>query len=252
MIRCPKCDAENQIGAIFCRSCGERLNLDELTPEDIASQNRESGLKTAAVICGRVIKLAILLLIVLCLVGLFIPPPQGIGEYENGERRYRGTLAKLDSLRRGVPAGTTYSLSAAEINALADAQGGFADASWGVRTDREQTGKGILHSVDVHVWPRNGGYVKCVLKSKLMDKLPLYVTAIFLLEVGDEGLESNLVSAKVGRVPMPGPAAKFPLARFKTIFPDAPDLFKDVAPLIRAIKTSPEEIAIESASPSNR
>ncbi len=251
MIRCPNCDAENQIGAIFCRSCGERLNLDELKPEDIANQSRPSGLKTVAEICGRVIKLAILLLIILCLVGLFIQPPQGIEEYEEGEKLYRGALAKLDSLKRGVPAGTQYSLSAGQINALADAQGGFAGENWGVRTDREQTGKGILHTVDVHVWPRNGGFVKCVLKSKLMDKLPLYVTVLFHLEVGDEGLESNLVSAKVGRVPMPGPAARFPLTRFETIFPDTPELFNEVAPLIRQIETSPDEIAIESRSPAN-
>lgn len=251
MIRCPKCEAENQIGAIFCRSCGERLNLEDLKPDDIASQNRPSGLKTVAVICGRTIKLAILLLIVLCLVGLFIPPPQGVEEYENGERRYRGALAKLDSLSRGVPAGTKYTLSTAEINALADAQGGFADESWGVRNDYEQTGKGILHTEDVHVWPRSGGYVKCVLKSKLMGKLPLYVTVLFQLEVGDEGLESNVVSAKVGRVPMPGPAAQFPLTRFETIFPDAPELFQDVAPRIGRIETSADEIAIEAASPTD-
>ena len=35
MIKCPKCEADNQIGAIFCRGCGEKLELDEIKPETV-------------------------------------------------------------------------------------------------------------------------------------------------------------------------------------------------------------------------
>jgi len=33
MIKCQKCGFENQLGAIFCRQCGGKLDLEELRPE---------------------------------------------------------------------------------------------------------------------------------------------------------------------------------------------------------------------------
>ncbi len=33
MMKCPNCGTENRLGAIFCRSCGIKLELDEITAE---------------------------------------------------------------------------------------------------------------------------------------------------------------------------------------------------------------------------
>lgn len=247
MIRCPKCDAENQIGSIFCRSCGERLNLDELRPEEIAKHSRQSGVKTAALIAGRAVKLVILLALILSLVGLFVPPRQAMGDYEGGREKYRSARMKVAALRRGAGRGTRFALSAAEINALADAEGGFADEEFGISTGQEQVREDILASVGVHVWPRSGGYVKCVLKSTLLKRIPLYSTVVFKLQTGEAGLVARVTSARVGRVPMPGPAKQLPLARFEAIFPDVAELYAEMAPSIEEIETSAEQVVIQMA-----
>ncbi|HPN84380.1 MAG TPA: zinc ribbon domain-containing protein [Victivallales bacterium] len=33
LIKCPKCSFENQLGSIFCRNCGEKLNIDSVRPK---------------------------------------------------------------------------------------------------------------------------------------------------------------------------------------------------------------------------
>ena len=35
MLRCPKCGADNLLSAVFCRSCGDRLDLDKIKPDDL-------------------------------------------------------------------------------------------------------------------------------------------------------------------------------------------------------------------------
>ena len=35
MVVCPKCRADNQIGAIFCRECGDKLEIEEVALEDV-------------------------------------------------------------------------------------------------------------------------------------------------------------------------------------------------------------------------
>lgn len=36
MLRCPKCGTDNLLNAVFCRGCGDRLNLDEIKPDNFA------------------------------------------------------------------------------------------------------------------------------------------------------------------------------------------------------------------------
>ena len=35
MIKCQKCGFENQMGSIFCRECGEKLNMDAIDPNKL-------------------------------------------------------------------------------------------------------------------------------------------------------------------------------------------------------------------------
>ena len=65
MLRCPKCGTDNMLTAIFCRGCGERLNLDEIRPDDFANvgpkkqDNTKQNIIGGAIIAG----LAVLFLI---------------------------------------------------------------------------------------------------------------------------------------------------------------------------------------------
>ena len=39
-IQCDKCGAMNPLGAIFCRTCGEKLEMKEMKPKVIQSANK--------------------------------------------------------------------------------------------------------------------------------------------------------------------------------------------------------------------
>ncbi|NQZ69551.1 MAG: hypothetical protein HRT89_15945, partial [Lentisphaeria bacterium] len=80
MIVCPKCKADNQIGAIFCRGCGEKLNLDELDPADMQAQakkfnkqNERSNFNLFGMI-RNVIGIAILAFLLFIIMRLFATP----------------------------------------------------------------------------------------------------------------------------------------------------------------------------------
>ena len=48
MIKCQKCGFENQMGSIFCRECGEKLNMDAIDPNKLQKDvNKEKNLKLA-------------------------------------------------------------------------------------------------------------------------------------------------------------------------------------------------------------
>ena len=33
LVKCANCGHDNQLGAIFCRNCGDKLNIEEMRPE---------------------------------------------------------------------------------------------------------------------------------------------------------------------------------------------------------------------------
>ena len=48
MIKCQKCGFENQMGSIFCRSCGEKLDMDAIDPNKLQKDvNKEKNIKRA-------------------------------------------------------------------------------------------------------------------------------------------------------------------------------------------------------------
>ena len=48
MIKCQKCGFENQMGSIFCRECGEKLNMDAIDPNKLQKDvNKEKNIKLA-------------------------------------------------------------------------------------------------------------------------------------------------------------------------------------------------------------
>jgi len=71
MIKCQECGHENQLGSIFCRSCGKKLDLEAVNPE--IKDSRKLGVSK---ILRRIITLLILLLCVGVMAGLFMKPDE--------------------------------------------------------------------------------------------------------------------------------------------------------------------------------
>ena len=65
MIKCQKCGFENQMGSIFCRDCGEKLDMDAIDPNKLQKDvNKEKNLKLAKKRIKGLISGAITLLVI--------------------------------------------------------------------------------------------------------------------------------------------------------------------------------------------
>ena len=104
MIVCPKCQTDNQVGAIFCRGCHEKLNLEDLNPEDIqkgaVAQTRDKSKWSVFSIIRNSVMLVILLFLIWILYSIFGVPelPQ---HAELDEKAAKSIEKYRDYLNRG-------------------------------------------------------------------------------------------------------------------------------------------------------
>ena len=100
MIKCSKCGFENQMGAIFCRQCGEKIDMNALSPEALEeSRGKEERKKKAAGLIRNLVGIVLLLAIVGIGAGLFVP--WGHPAYQAPEED-KEMETKLDLLVRTV------------------------------------------------------------------------------------------------------------------------------------------------------
>ena len=93
MLRCPKCGTDNMLTAIFCRACGERLNLDEIRPDDFANIGPKKQDNTMQNIIGGSIIGAIA---VIFLIGWMFPAGGMIKTSEDEQSEWKGKAAKIE------------------------------------------------------------------------------------------------------------------------------------------------------------
>ena len=117
MIKCQKCGFENQMGSIFCRECGEKLDMDAIDPNKLQKDvNKEKSIKLAKKRIKEAISTGIALLIVVAFIAVVF--------YNGGLRKYEestvsATVArqKFDNVAKGVTSGkVTYSYP--EVNSM--------------------------------------------------------------------------------------------------------------------------------------
>lgn len=81
MIKCQKCGFENQMGSIFCRECGEKLNMDAIDPNKLQKDvNKEKSIKLAKKRIKEAVSTGFGLLIVAAFLGVVF--------YNGGLRKY--------------------------------------------------------------------------------------------------------------------------------------------------------------------
>lgn len=116
MINCPKCEADNQIGAIFCRSCGEKLELDEIKPDTVrkgAKKQVGSGINWFSWI-KNLVMLGFLVVVVGILVGLFLTPAMPGNAAEGAKAK--AAMDKVSKYQRGQA--TSIVLDEEELNSV--------------------------------------------------------------------------------------------------------------------------------------
>ena len=109
MIKCQKCGFENQMGSIFCRECGEKLNMDAIDPNKLQKDvNKEKSIKLAKKRIKGAISGGISLLIIVAFIFLVFPdlfPFGKLRQYEEPAVNDASANQKFNSVVSGGTVG---------------------------------------------------------------------------------------------------------------------------------------------------
>lgn len=203
-IQCKECGAQNELGAIFCRECGERLDLDDLEPE--IQDDKETSYWP---LVKRIVGFVVLVLVVLILIGLFVPDKPYVEslsetEKETASTRYNAMMKKIEN---DFGSSSKFTYSPSELSYIVANQI-IKQAS--EEDDSKKTTTDLIDNVYFNV--NDWGYTTIVIDSKLV-----FFNTTFMLfgkieqdEYQDEENPSAIsikfvpYSAKMGSLPMPG------------------------------------------------
>jgi len=187
MIICPKCHTENLLTAVFCRNCGEKLDLDKLKPEEINNGKKKKGNHLATQLVYIILSLFILALI----GGSFIPVSGKLTD-TNPDKETERTYKKFESSKRyrgGVDITFTEEQASVIVNKF------VADYK------NEET---KLKPSNATIRFMDNSYVKIILTSKISFlKFTTTVKAAATADPKSPGLHLNPVSARFGYIPIP-------------------------------------------------
>lgn len=195
LIKCLNCNHDNQLGAIFCRNCGQKLDIESVHPE-LADRKKTGVFK----ILRKIITMVLFIAVLGILAGFFVP--YGFKKYETitdeaqtkASDKYDEMIFRID----GVGRKKEFSFSLPELtylfnNVITNKNGGDASS---VTFDSD--GKDGLSIIS---------------ESKIYDKLPIRMEITGNLsenmDADEENMEKiaisfNITGAKFGHVPIPG------------------------------------------------
>jgi hypothetical protein len=214
-------------GAVFCRTCGEKMNFDNLRPEDFRPPpSKQKGMGS---VITRVLGLLLLLLLVL-VPGLCLMPISGSGDTESAEKPNLDELGKRLRLFMKVDRTQELSFTQEELTALTTPVLGFKNkkakkqkADEGdkpepkeetKKTDnsKEETKKPEKKKKLVPVQPLSlrivllpDSTLKAIFKTRIYGKVNVYTTLKAQIEIPEKGsAQFNIKTVALGRLPLFG------------------------------------------------
>ena len=125
MIKCQKCGFENQMGSIFCRECGEKLNMDAIDPNKLQKDvNKEKNIKLAKKRIRGAISGGFAVLVIVAFLFLVFPdifPFGGLRKYEEPAVTEAAANQKFNAAATGSAIGKV-KYSYPELNRMLKAQ----------------------------------------------------------------------------------------------------------------------------------
>lgn len=214
---CNECGTKNRLGAIFCRECGAKLDM-EATDQQLREREGKftfNDFKRYFRIFQQVLALGLLALAVLVLIGLFLPAPmQPAPNFPERERKMiTGRFSRVMAESRGNVREykKEHEFSEQEVAMLANWLCGLEES------DPEDVGY-ALSPQELSVRLLGTQYVRLVLRSKAFKKVNIYSTMIGRFVEREDGYRFVPVSGKIGKVGMPGPLKRIVIDRFKPLF----------------------------------
>ena len=214
MIPCQQCGADNMLGAIFCRACGGKLDLDGIRPKTV-NQTRKPALGRVTGAIWRLVVIVLLLAALAVLAGLFLPPSQGF-QPAAGDAAVK---AQAEQQAAAVRLGNRgpFGFDAAQLTALANAAFNLdsgSSAAGGLALKPEKIAVDILAS----------GYLRLTLKSTLAGQVPMYATVVGALEAAGDGVTFRPATVRIGRITLPDSLRDLGLQRFAVLVKDSKEL----------------------------
>ena len=211
MIKCPKCGADNLMNAIFCRNCGDKLDLSKLTAEQQFGDlgNGKKPQSKAAKKMQQIANSLLTLVIVLLLVAVFLPGGGITGNTMSEE------LTKTAKAMKKAAEAKDYVIGEADLTNFLNANLGYlVDPTTG---ERVSAGNGDVtaRNLSAQITPE---CVKVVMDCTLYGFIPLSVSANLTFNpVGNPGeiTVQEVSGTKIGLIPLPIDACNMMIEKFK-------------------------------------
>jgi len=205
MIKCPKCGSDNLLNAIFCRCCGEKLDLSELKPDSFLEKKLTKSQKIMKIV-NQVLSVVIALLLITLIVGIFFPVAHLTGNEPSADATKQFEEAQtfgVQAVRRGrrpprnkdddKPSSKSFTFSSQDATALLNKSLHLPITG----------GDNKLTSENLSVSFAGDGCATLILTSKLMGKVPMHNTVVVKPTVSNGVLAMNVQKTKIGFVPVP-------------------------------------------------
>ena len=192
-LTCPKCGADNLLNAIFCRQCGDKLDLAAMKPEQVAAAAVE---KKKGASLGQKIFVSVFFGLVIIIGGGLICPSGGAIK---GNEPTKEIEKSYKAVKKGKKPkeGKGYTFTSQEASAMLNKALGFP----------RQAGDVIPTNLTVDF--KNDNVIRVVLATKLYGFLPMDNCVKIKYNVTSKGtVDVQVLSAKIGQVPMIGGGLK--------------------------------------------
>ncbi len=213
MLNCPKCGADNLLNAIFCRTCGEKLDLNELKPENLTQAAKAASAKElASKRANQIVGIILTVILVVILAGALIPPAGKLAVAEPSAE----ALAKFEDAlgKKSQPAASSEGKGkkkkrAEKAAAAKDVEATFTDEEASSLANKsmklpQAEGGGNMIPTGVTVRFLESGNVKVILSCKAYGFLPLnYVVEWKPTLSGKGNLVLEDLKPQLGWLPMP-------------------------------------------------
>ncbi len=213
-LKCPKCGTDNLLTAIFCRGCGDKLDLNAMKPEALLN-DEHSMKKNQGATKGQKIFVGVFFGI-LGLIVLLVMIPVGANGLEEGEadKSLADAFAKVNKMRGGgAPSAPSMSKKKGSKKASKKAAARLTEITLDSNTaskllsgamalPKEDWTQGPFVPQHFSVDFREENNIKVVVKAKAFGMVPVTCSANAKLEKGENGYEYILSGPKVGMLPM--------------------------------------------------
>jgi uncharacterized protein YpmS len=212
MINCPECGADNMIGAIFCRGCGKKLNLDELTPDAFDDPPEPMAKKVARVV-QKIVTLIVFVGVVALLGGLFWPAGD-IVKGDLDEQAMKQAEARFKLVQQPNPKYPKIIFSSEQATAALNQALGLPGSATGNKQAQHLSVEFLA-----------GGNLRVVLKASLFGQIPMYTKIVCKPELTAPGqVQFTVLSVHAGKISLPANLRKNAIKQFSSLFQNATEV----------------------------